>query len=232
MALCWSDLLSKPRLMARRRLTYGGSSRYRLVQPNEFVLDTNTLGDRDITLAKWLTRLLALTCAIAAISGTALSLVWWVTPTLFASFVEPILLGEFAVAAVILGILSLVIGGGRLSNAVIRMLFATLPRALAVGVWSLSALAIGSCLGSFITARGYSQNPEATLGACRWSIGDNHGLTNKCVSHAQWLATGEAVQRGIVALVAVFLAVEAGVCVSMARRKQRRTLPDPAAMRS
>ena len=98
-----------------------------------------------------------------------------------------------------------------------------LPKRL---IWGFVVVVLASAVSAAVGAvdsRGFSRNPEGMLNRCPWSIGKNHGLTNTCVSHARWAATGNDFVRMFVALCTVFLVV---VCASAeARRRIRASSP-------
>jgi hypothetical protein len=78
-----------------------------------------------------------------------------------------------------------------------------------VGLAVVAIGAITSTAVGFDAEGGYSQNPAWTISKCEWSIGTNHGITNICVSHARWIATGQAFRQAFIGGIAFLLALQA-----------------------
>jgi hypothetical protein len=88
--------------------------------------------------------------------------------------------------------------------------FVNIERARAiVGLVVVATGAVASAAVGFNAEGSYSQNPVWTISRCEWSIYTNHGLTNICVSHARWIATGQDFRQAFIGLAAFFLALEA-----------------------
>jgi hypothetical protein len=153
--------------------------------------------------------------------GAALgSLVGWLLPQALNNVAGPILVVAFFAAFVGMASLIAFVWSGSLRVVQQRgwgyavrdespgFAWRQIPRRFRQGLLAIVAVAVISTAASLIGTAGYSQNPRGALSRCEWSIGTNHGLTNICVSHARWLATGDEFERAFLGFVAVFLCVE------------------------
>ena len=80
-----------------------------------------------------------------------------------------------------------------------------------LGIFTAALAGFVGAIDGLGSTGGYSQNPAWTISRCKWSIGTNHGVTNICVSHARWLATGQAFDQGFLGFLAVFFSIEAAI---------------------
>jgi hypothetical protein len=88
-----------------------------------------------------------------------------------------------------------------------RRLLEDVPKRWVNYVIGVIVVCIGSSIAGFIEPGGYSQGPETSNPSCRWVIGTNHGLTNLCVSHARWVATGQDFYRAGFDFMTLFLII-------------------------
>jgi hypothetical protein len=156
---------------------------------------------------------------LAAITDIV-SVVAWIIPAVLSVVGVWLLLVDFVFGFVGLGsiIVAIVVRNVQGRWASSDRLRATttipLPLRLKVAVGSVIGLAVVSMIGGFVSTSGYSQNPQGTDPHCKWSIGTNHGLTNLCVSHSRWVATGDGVVRAALGFLAIFLTTLCIIIVS------------------
>jgi hypothetical protein len=173
------------------------------------------------------------TCVLAAVA-VVLSLVGWLVPALLNAIADwamiiGFIFAFFGMAAAIIcsWVSDLGFGGAPGRRFKLRRspslgaVLSRAPRRLKLVMGTIIALGVVSFALSFFGTGDYSQNPSGTLPRCKWSIGTNHGLTNICVSHARWLATGEEFQRAFIGLIAVFLSIECLIFAAVSRRDAR-----------
>lgn len=174
-------------------------------------------------------RVAAVITGIAAVVGVVVAVLWWAAPSLEKSDEGMVLVIGFLAA--FLGMVGLIAFVGITSSARARgsdqerptdprSLWQRLPHWFLYGVGVVGLATVGSIVASLVGTGGYSQNPANSLHRCPWSIGTNHGLTNICVSHARWLATGDEFGRAFLGLVTVFLIVQCVVFTNFANRAQ------------
>jgi hypothetical protein len=160
-----------------------------------------------------MTRVLAVVYAVAASGAATLSVAWWLSPAVLANHIGWIILGGFVLGFVGLGfVVDSLNHGRRLSQRTIEAAWGSLPRAVGVALGALAVVAVVSAIGSGVASHGYSKNGPSAIAGCRWSIVRNG--SDHCVSHARWLAVGEAGDRLFVGFIGLFLTIECAMFAS------------------
>jgi hypothetical protein len=170
-------------------------------------------------------RVAATATGTLAVVATCVALAWWAAPSLESRAEGLVLVGGFFAA--FFGMMALIGTVGRFRRSQSqelstdpRSIFRILPRWFISGVAAIVLVTVVSIVASLVGTGGYSQNPAHFISRCPWSIGTNHGLTNVCVSHTRWLATGDAFGRAFLGMATVFLTVQCVVFTNITRRSQ------------
>jgi hypothetical protein len=172
-------------------------------------------------------RLIGAKAAYGLATITALfSVASWIIPAVLGAAGGWLLLVDFVFGFVGLAVIIVATGvrnfQGRatLIDGVSAVPPTALPNRLKIAAGGVIGVAVVSMLGGFVSTAGYSQNPQGTDPHCEWSIGTNHGLTNICVSHSRWVATGDGVIRASLGFLAIFLTF---ICIIIVKRSMRST---------
>jgi hypothetical protein len=164
---------------------------------------------------------------VVAVTAAASTVVGWVWGALLDAAGEPLMIVCLATAGA--GMVAVLVVAATDPTAQRRWRPRNPPVTTFTGIrpdrrrapWAIGLIAAISGAAGFVSTGGLSPDARNTQPGCQWSVGTDHGATERCVSHGRWLEVERGVEHGLLGMIAVFACIESGFFAAAAAHRQR-----------